>query len=80
MITSAVIFVSVTSGERRTAASGHAADVCTALENGSHDRATIRGTGRITPDGFVLGDRTCPVVKTSKADLPSRERPELRGK
>src|SRR5689334_2228391 len=67
----AALFSGVGGGQGRSAGAGRTVDVCTAIENGSHDGVTLRGTGRITPDGFVVGDRTCPVAKTTKDELPS---------
>jgi hypothetical protein len=67
----AAMFAGVNSGQERSAGAGRAVDVCTALENGSRDGVTLRGTGRTTPEGFVMGDRTCPVAQTSKDELPS---------
>jgi len=65
------MFAGVSSGQSHSAGASRAVDVCTAMEGGSHDRVTLRGTGGITPEGFVMGDRTCPIAKTSKDELPS---------
>ena len=71
IIMGATMFVGVSSGASHSAGAGRAVDICTALQSGSRRGVTLRGTGRITPDGFVLGDQTCPVAKTSKDELPT---------
>jgi len=71
MIAGATVIAGVCLGQTHTTRVSRALDVCTVTEGGSREGVTLRGTGRITPDGFVIGDRTCPLAKIPTAELPS---------
>jgi hypothetical protein len=50
---------------------GGSLDVCTAVAIRNHRTISIRGTGWNSPDGLVIGDRTCPVAQHSTHEVPA---------
>jgi len=50
---------------------GRSIDVCTALQSTATELMSVRGTGWNSPDGLVIGDRTCPVEQSSTTELPA---------
>jgi len=71
VLVSVVATLSLCNAQNETSRTAQVLDVCTASQLGTKDAITVRGTGRITPDGFVIGDRTCPVARTPSDELPN---------
>lgn len=46
-------------------------DVCGAVKVGTRAEVLLRGLGRYTKDGLVMGDFTCPVAHGKDFDLPA---------